>query len=121
MSFREGRGQLMIFSAVLTILWNLCASASVQWENHTVLQYSRICSSSPTLFFLRTHTKCRHCWAFLMTAVVFSPQERSTEMVVPSRVKLWTLSTHLSFMKRGSVRRLSKMISLVFLVFKIRL
>lgn len=42
MSFREGRGQLMIFSAVLTILWNLCASASVQWENHTVLQYSRM-------------------------------------------------------------------------------
>lgn len=59
MSFREGRGQLMIFSAVLTILWNLCASASVQWgKPHCVAvqQDALYCRPVKGYMQLLTHT-----------------------------------------------------------------
>ena len=43
-SSREGRGQPMIFWAILTTLWSAFLSAAVQLENHTQMQYVRMLS-----------------------------------------------------------------------------
>lgn len=60
-----------------------------------------------------------------MTALVFPDQDRSAEMTVPGKVKVWTISTRSPLMQRGAGSVLSllqsRMSSFVFVVFRTRL
>lgn len=78
----------MIFYAVLTTLCSLFRSDSVQWENYTEMVERQKTTISFSLVLFR---QCRHCCAFLMTAMVLAAQEWSGEIVVPRKVNVCTL------------------------------